>query len=152
VLTVQSQLNSVFNICKTAFGAYVEPVEKISWRIKQFLSEMQKNNPNWAPDNNQFTIKFSADGKNVSKTGIKLLNVSFCLMDDVEIAKSVDGVHLLGTFEIDSEDYLNVKNCINDIWQKVGQIVNITIGPFTYLINRILTADLKFLLIHFGLK
>jgi hypothetical protein len=46
--------------------------------------------------NNTFIIKLSADGTNITKSSLKLLNFTFTLINDEKNAKAAAGNYILG--------------------------------------------------------
>ncbi len=86
----QHKINNFFNLISNESGFFIEPLKKIKYVCEKFLS----NNPDFSET--KFKIKISADGTNLSKKNVKLLNFTFCLLDDKANAMNVNGCYCLG--------------------------------------------------------
>ena len=80
-----------------------------------------------------------------SQTQINLLNVSFNLLEDVQNCSSVFGSIILGMFEIEGENYVELKKCLNELLNMLANIDKIKIGYKTYGIEFYLGSDYKML-------
>ena len=89
---LQLYLNYSFSIKSNNDGFYIDPVKKIKFVCEKFLNK----NPNFSKT--KFKIKLSADSTSITRTDIKLLNVTFNLLDDVENCSSVFGSIILGNY------------------------------------------------------
>lgn len=103
--------------------------------------------------NNQFILKLAGDGASLNKKGITILNFVFTLIHDREKPKSVHGNYLLGVFEIEKENYINVKRSLEDLLFELKEVQQngIIVNKIKHDIKFILGGDLKFLSIVLGI-
>jgi len=144
ILKLQYKLNEFFEIYSNNYGYYCSPEQKIKYVCEKFL--LRK--PNFS--NSRFNIKLSIDSTTISSKHLILLNVSFNLMDDDEFCKSVNGTFILGSFEINKEDYDNVKKSLNELLHPLENVKSIKIKGEIYQISFYLGCDYKMIRILFG--
>jgi hypothetical protein len=86
------QLNHYFDIKENENkkGFYVNPEKKIMFVCQKFIEE------NKSFKKNKIRIKIAADSSTISTTHITLLNLAFCLLDDIKTATNVHGCYVLG--------------------------------------------------------
>ena len=87
---LRKEKNKLFDIKFNMYGVYINPLKKILYVCESYLNNFG------AVYQNKFTIKLSGDAIQVAKTGIKLLNFAFALIEDNEKPMSADGNYILG--------------------------------------------------------
>ena len=146
VLKLQHELNRFFEIKQNSFGYFCSPEQKIKYVCGKFLLR----EPNFSKTN--FKIKLSIDSTTISTNNLILLNVSFNLIDDVKFSMNINGTYILGSFEIEKEEYKQLKECLNDLLRLLETIENIKIGEKLFKISFYLGCDYKMIRILYGHK
>jgi hypothetical protein len=146
IIKVQHQLNKFFAIEGNIFGFYCLPEPKIRFVCEQFLLK----NRDFTKQN--FKIKLSVDSTTITSSNILLLNISFNLINDEANAMSVNGTYLLGCFEIQKEEYDQVKQALKEILKELENIKFIEIADNHYGIDFYLGCDYKMNRILYGQK
>ena len=144
ILKLQYELNDFFEINNNNFGFYCSPEQKIKFVCEKFLIKKPSYSSSF------FRIKLSIDSTSISKKHATLLNVSFNLMDDHESCSSVNGTFVLGSFEIEKEDYENVKNSLAELLFLLEPLKKINIKGQFYQIIFFLGCDYKMIRILYG--
>ncbi len=90
ILNLQYKLNDLYELQSNEKGFFIDPIKKIKFVCEKFLLK----NPDFSEK--KFKIKLSADGTNISKKFVKLLNFTFNLLDENETAMNVIGCYSLG--------------------------------------------------------
>jgi hypothetical protein len=122
------------------------PEPKIRFVCEQFLLK----NTDFTKQN--FKIKISVDSTTITSSNILLLNISFNLIDDEDNAMSVNGTYLLGCFEIQKEEYDQVKQALKEVLKELENIKFIEIADNQYGIDFYLGCDYKMNRILYGQK
>ena len=146
IIKLKNELNDFFEIRKNKFGYFCSPEQKIKFVCEQFLLKYP------CFSSKSFKIKLSLDSTTVTSSNILLLNFSFNLIDDIEMAKNVNGTYMLGSFEIIKEDYEEVKASTKDLTILLENIKQIEIADNFYDIIFYLGCDYKMYRILFGQK
>ena len=87
---LKKELKSLFKVENNVNGVFNSPRDKIYFVCERFI----KLNGNFENDN--ITLKLSGDSINITRTGIKLINFTFAIIDDREKPMSADGNYILG--------------------------------------------------------
>jgi hypothetical protein len=116
----------------------IKKVLKIQYKLDEFF-EVKFN----AFSRLNFKIKLNIDSTSISKKNIALLNVSFNLMDDIDNSSNVNGTYILGSFEIQKEDYVNVKEGTKELFQMLENLKKNKIRGSIFQITYFLGCDYK---------
>ena len=92
VKKLQQRLDNLFKISVNHFGAYNNPLQKMTFVCSKFLEHNDKI------QNDTFIIKLAADGKVLTRSRVNLLNVTFTIINDDKKAKTSAGHYSLGNF------------------------------------------------------
>jgi hypothetical protein len=76
ILNLQYKLNDLYELRSNDKGFFIDPIKKIKYVCEKFLLK----NPEFSET--KFKIKLSADGTNISKKFVNLLNFTFNLIDE----------------------------------------------------------------------
>jgi len=146
ITNLQHKLDKFFELKKDqrGNGYYCLPEQKIKFVCESFLLK----NKNFASTN--FRIKINIDSTSITSTNLIILNVSFNLIDDVELCMNINGTYLLGSFEIVKEDYEEVKQSLNEFLILLRKINFIKISEINYKIDFFLGCDYKAIRIIYG--
>jgi hypothetical protein len=144
ILKLQYELNDFFEINNNNFGFFCSPEQKIKFVCEKFLDKKKSFSCT------SFKIKLSIDSTSISKKNVILLNVSFNLMDDHESSSNVNGTFILGSFEIEKEDYDNVKKSLSELLLLLEPLSQINIKGRFYQIIFFLGCDYKMIRILYG--
>ena len=90
ITNLQYKINNFFPIQNNENGFFVEPVQKIKYVCEKFLLK----NPHFSKS--YFKLKLSADSTALSKKHLNLLNLTFNLLDDKDLAMNSVGCYILG--------------------------------------------------------
>ena len=71
-------------------------------------------------------------------------------MDDIDNSSNVNGTYILGSFEIQKEDYVNVKEGTKELIQILENLKNIKIRGSIFQITYFLGCDYKMIRILYG--
>ena len=91
----KKRLNKFFELKKNEYGSYVNAREKIEFVLKKVYKKLNKQ-----IDNDTFSIKFSGDGTNITRTSVQLLNFTFTVLNDKDKCKTSNGNYILGKNKI----------------------------------------------------
>lgn len=144
---LKKNLNSIFKLSTNAYGAFVNPEEKIKFVIKQFL--IREKEP---VQDDTFIIKFSGDSTNITKANLKILNFAFTLINEKQTAKTSKGNYMLGVFKIEQESYDELKGALKELLELIEKIECVEIDGKSYKIKKCIGGDLKFLASLYGLN
>ena len=140
-------LNSVFDINIIPEGAYANINNKLD-RIIPFLIRH-------FPDkfvNREVIIKFSGDGTNICRN-IKILNFTFTIINEGQIAKTASGNYTLGVFEIEAENHEELVRLFKDIAQQIDGLKNtIDVDGTLYTLKKKFGGDWMFLSAMLGIN
>ena len=75
--------------------------------------------------------------------GNKSLNVSFSIVNDITKSSTASGTYLLGTFEVENDDYNEIKAAIEPIAKELRELKYIHINDEEYVIQQLLVNDMK---------
>ncbi len=137
-------INSSFRIFKCETGFYVDVEQKFFNILKRIIPKLNL-------DNKLIRIKLSGDGTNVSKR-IKLINFTFSIIDEGLKARTSKGHYTLGIFEIEKENYENVKKSLDSLLKQIEVLNELEIDGTTYSLRYYLGGDWKFMAIMLGLN
>jgi hypothetical protein len=142
----QKELNKFFKIKKNEndLGFYCHPLQKIKYVCENFLLKNLKFS------NERFRVKLNIDSTSITSSNLLLLNVSFNLIDDIKNTMNIHGTYILGSFEINKENYEQVKDSLNEILFHLENINFIEIADVNYKIEFYLGCDYKMNRILFG--
>ena len=142
----QIELNKFFEIKKNEndLGFYCLPDQKIKYVCENFLLKNQKFS------NETFRVKLNIDSTSITSSNLLLLNISFNLIDDVKHTMNINGTYILGSFEINKENYEQVKDSLNEILFHLENLNFIEIADVNYKIKFYLGCDYKMNRILFG--
>lgn len=82
----------------TLYGTYVNVRQKITIACNLFLKRARRIEPSYNPK--KFTIKIACDGTIVATSKVKILNLTFTIINDREKCKTAFGNFILGKFLI----------------------------------------------------
>ena len=93
VVLIRKKIDTIFNIRSNQFGFYFDARQKITFILQQRLEYLKEKK---SISNNTIKLKFCADGIQVTKSRIQLINFSFSIIDDIEKSMSPNGHYILG--------------------------------------------------------
>ena len=104
-------------------------------------------------DNRIIHIKLSADGTNIGKT-IKMINLTFSLINEGVKATTASGQYTLGLIEIENEEYDSLKPWFVEIVKQLQELKDqkLIINENEFYLEFYFAADLKSLANVLGLK
>ena len=129
-------------------GYFKDPKEHIKLHIAELIRQLGIDSEN---PKNAIRIKFTGDKAFITRCK-SLLNCAISFLNDEANCKSAKGHHLLGSFEVEDENYENLCICLNEILQKFESLNEVNINEISYKIIMYLGGDLKFLATFMGLK
>ena len=144
VIKARHELNAVFPLASNAFGYYVSPVQKMCYAIGQYLTRSGSTA-------DTVRLKFGSDGTNITKSNVSILNITFTILDDLEMAKTCTGNYLLGSFLISKENYAQCSASLREVLQLVKECTAITHRNKTLAVRKYFGGDLKNLATLYGL-
>jgi hypothetical protein len=100
----------------------------------------------------KFKIKLNFDSTTITSSHILILNCSFNLIDDKELAMNINGTYMLGSYEIVKEEYTQVKDSIKELLIELEKVRFIEITDTNYEISFYLGCDYKMYRILYGQK
>jgi hypothetical protein len=93
VLIMEKQLDMFFTVRNNSHGYYIgDPLSKIKFVCEKFLKEHNQ------VENNTFLIKLAGDGTRITKNLVDLLNYTFTVINDENLAKTSKGNYDLGEY------------------------------------------------------
>ena len=145
---LQHKLDKFFEVKQNqrGHGFFCLPEPKIKFVCESFLLKNKKF------EKKSFRIKINIDSTSITSTNLIKLNVSFNLIDDVELCMNINGTYLLGSFEIAKEDYEEVKQSLNEFLILLKKISFIEICEINYKIDFFMGCDYKAIRIIYGQK
>jgi hypothetical protein len=87
---IRKVLNSIYPIHKNIFGYYINPMHKIQLVINESLKLGTFTR------HEEINIKLCGDGFNITRSNLKIINISFTVINQGQIAKTAKGNYLLG--------------------------------------------------------
>lgn len=93
---IYNKIHTAFPVMRNRHGFFLNPEEKIKFVLKKTLEKMQEDK--LIIENNTFIIKFCADGTNITKSRLQIINFAFTIINDKTTAMSVRGNYILGYF------------------------------------------------------
>lgn len=145
--TFKKRLNQFFDLKKNEYGNFVDCKQKIEYVLKKIFTKHSN-----VVKNDTFSLKFSGDGTNITKSSVQLLNFTFTVLNDQERCKTSIGNYILGMFEINGENYEQLKGCLGEILEELKGINSINIDGKVYAIKHFFAGDLKFLATVYGIN
>lgn len=94
VIQFRRQLDAKFALNKNCHGFYVDPLKKIIFVLKYYISS------NNIKPGELIKIKLVGDGVNLSKKHTNLFNFAFTIIDEVKKNKSCEGNYILGKINV----------------------------------------------------
>lgn len=110
----------------------------------------------WKYDNT-FLVKLSGDSCNIG-IARKPMNFTFTVTNEGAKAKTASGNYTLGIFDVESENYSELKNCLTNLLEDINNIQSIKItneeteAKKTYKLKYSFVSDMKFAGLMLGLK
>ena len=138
-------MNKDFSIESHNDGVYSSLSEKLLCIItrseKEFMFE------------NEIKLRIAADATNVGMN-LKLLIITFVVVNIKETAKSSKGHHLIGLYEISKENFENLEigRCFEKLNHEIESLEKITVNNKQYTIEYFVGNDLKMIYNEAGLK
>ena len=145
IVSLQNIMAKKFPVLQNGRGAYVDATLKITG----YLTNMFKKNPSEFPKNKKLRIKLSGDGSRVANC--TLFNFSFCLMDFAKCT-TASGSYSLGIFEVEKENYNQLKECLKEVVENLRPFQYLDIVGERFIVEWFLGGDLKFLSTVLGLS
>lgn len=88
-------LNNSFSLYQNDYGFFVDPTQKIKYVCEKFTDR----NPDFiTTGEKKFKIKLCADGVQISKKNIIILNLAFSLLNDYKHCRSAFHTYILGNY------------------------------------------------------
>ncbi len=126
-------------------GYYANVEEKIKFYYKILRNKIEI-------ENNTLNIRLAGDGTIVARPK-QLFNFTFGFVDSSGInPNSEAGNFLLGLFEIESENYKELKECLSELVVEISHLKEIEVENKKIKLNFFLAGDMKFLLLALGLN
>ena len=91
VNSFKKRMNQFFELHKNEFGCYVNAKEKVEFVLGKVHEKLGGH-----VENDTFSVKFSGDGTNITKTSVQLLNFTFTVLNDSDKCKTSSGNYILG--------------------------------------------------------
>ena len=139
IIAKKKDLNNKFNNAHNEKGTYTSVKEKLRVIL---LNLFEHNNFCESIINNTIWIIISIDATKIY-LGNKTLNVSFSILNDIKRSSTASGTYLLGIFEVENDDYNEIKAAIEPISRELQEIKSIQIHDDEYLIEQVLVNDMK---------
>lgn len=138
-------LNHEFSIELQLNGAYTSIHAKL-------IRIIQRNSDRF-DSIEKLMLRIGADGTNVGMN-LKLLNITFTIINIEETAKSSKGHYLIGLYELSKENYENLEfgECFTKLNEEIENLSNIIINGKTVLIEFFMGSDWKMLSNQLGSK
>lgn len=161
ITKLQKEMNKKFTIEKIFYentmnirGLYFRIEQKIHYIVSKYIESCYAMNPNYVVKNEIIKLKFSADGTNLTSSGLNIINFTFSIINDIEVktgCKSAQGHYILGMYQVEKECYDEVKISLEKAFDEIKKLDQLTIMGKTYTIIKYLCCDMKMLLIIYGL-
>jgi len=119
-------------------GVFINIQEKISNAIKHYLSSQERL------DSNPIRVKLSADATRIGRF-IKIINFTFTILNDINMAMSVNGNYTLGIFycKNNDESYQTLKSYVPYIIEQVKLLKFIEYKNHLIQVDYFFCADWK---------
>ena len=98
-----------------------------------------------------FQLKFAGDGTVVSRN-ITIFNFVFTCLNESNRCESASGHYTLGIFEINKENYEELRECLTELAEQIKNLDHVQIENKKYKIKKYLAGDLKFLALMKGIN
>ena len=126
----RSNLDDMFQIKENEFGVFLLIEEKLRFRLEMFFTKKYgivddlKDMKNFRDD--IIHVKLSADGTQIGRN-LKLLNLTFTIINEGNKAKTASGNYTLGIFEIENENYESILKCFKQIIDDIENLNKIKV-------------------------
>ncbi len=136
---IRKLLNNEIIIKHICNGVFIDIKHTIISRIIFYQNKLIHGN------DNIINLRLSADGTNVGKP-IKLLNMTFGLINEGLKATTASGQYSLGISEIENENYEAIKSWFTEIIKELNELKNqqLIIKGKDFKLEFYFTADYKF--------
>jgi hypothetical protein len=141
----RKKYDAMLYIFENSKGVFIDIKEK----LKHLIPKIKKNFAN--EFEHVIHIKFSADGAQIIKNKL-ILNFTFTVLNEKEIAKTASGNYTVGMFDINQENYDIMCFVLEDIQKQVDELNIIEIESKTYSLEKYFGGDLKMLAIIYGIN
>ena len=132
---------NLFSMSTNTRGCYNNIKDMLVYKIRNSSLKLDNN----------IMVKFSADGKIISKK-VKLINLKFTLINEKDKAKTAKGNYTIGIFRIQNEDYEEITACFENVGNQIDELTDINIDNKIYNIQKYFGGDMKFLAIICGIN
>ena len=149
----RAQLDNLFEIHNNEMGVYVSFREKLVFRLQKYF---ERKYGTQVDDDALFRdrivhVKLSADGTNIGRN-LKLLNFTFCVLNEGARAKRATGNYSLGIFEIENEQHGALAACFRELIDEFERVSEVEVCGRRVRIVYYYGADWKMLAIVLGLQ
>jgi hypothetical protein len=134
---LKNSINALFPINELASGCYVEPSYWINFQLEQIA---KKNISLFL--NKDVLIKVELDGFIIARE-TPVLNFSFAVVNEGNIAATAFGTYPLGFFQIKKENYEELEKIVPVIWEKIQSVDEFNYAGKRYIIIYIDCNDHK---------
>ena len=140
-------LNGHFNIKQSNLGVFVSLQEKLLILLPNIIfKNIEKLN------DNTITLKFSGDSTKVGRNR-DFLNFTVTIINEGQKAKTSKGNYTLGIFNIDTENYDTLSQCLNELAFEIDNFNDeIIVRDKVFKIKKKFGGDWKFLASILGLR
>ena len=89
----RAQLNQKITIHSNQYGFYIDPAQKLAHILSNFFFDKIDD---IASDHTVLRVKFACDSTLLTKSRVQILNVTFTILNDSQLAKTCVGNYLIG--------------------------------------------------------
>lgn len=169
----KKKVNSFWPLRNNELGSYIkDPSSKIKFVCQKYLADKKRLNSGFQVKDNIFKILLCGDCINVTRTNLSVLNFAFSLLNSGDLSRKgfyalgkflfphlryyykfkVLFFKLLGLFNLDKDDYENIKIALKELLNKLQEIREIVLNDTKYRILFLFGGDLKWISAAYGIN